>query len=102
MGENRPYDLGQRLRDLRKSKQMTQKQVAERLHISASAVSGYEGNIKTPSVDMLVELARLYNVSTDYLLGVDNRAVVSVEGLTARQVSLIEGTIEGFIRNNPV
>lgn len=102
MGENRPYDLGQRLRELRKSKQMTQKQVAERLHISASAVSGYEGNIKTPSVDMLVELARLYNVSTDYLLGVDNRAVVSVEGLTARQVSLIEGTIEGFIRNNPV
>lgn len=83
------YDFGLRLKELRTIKRMTQKQVADRLNLSVSAISGYENNTKTPSLEALVDLARLYNVSTDYLLGVDNRPMLYLDGLTSKQAALL-------------
>lgn len=90
------YDLGLRLKELRKTKRMTQRQVATRLNMGISTISGYENNTKTPSLEALVDLARLYNVSTDYLLGVDNRPMLYLDGLTPRQAELIREMRDEF------
>ena len=84
------FDFGIRLRELRRRKKMTQAQVAKRLNLSKTAVSGYENNTKTPSVDVLIQLSILYGVTTDYLLGLDNREMLYVGELGGRQRELLE------------
>lgn len=65
------YCLGQRLQEQRRLKNLSQKEVAASIGISASIVSNYESGERTPSVEILIALARLYHCSTDYLLGFD-------------------------------
>lgn len=60
--------LGQRIALLRRQAGMSQAELAVRLGISASAVGMYEQGRREPSVDALVALAEIFQVSTDYLL----------------------------------
>ena len=84
------FDFGYRLKNLRQQHHLTQTQVANRLNLSKTRISGYENNVKTPSQDVLIKLAGLYRVSTDYLLGLDDEEMISVEGLTRQQRRLVE------------
>lgn len=60
--------LSQRISDLRVERGITQSQLANILHISASTIGMYEQGRRTPSIDMLVELSRAFGVSLDYLI----------------------------------
>lgn len=61
--------LFKRVRDLREDNDYTQKQIAEILKIHQTTYSDYElGNLNIP-VDVLIELAKLYNTSIDYIVG---------------------------------
>ena len=84
------FDFGYRLKNLRQQHHLTQTQVANRLNLSKTSISGYENNVKTPSQDVLIKLAGLYRVSTDYLLGLDDEEMISVKGLTRQQRRLVE------------
>ena len=84
------FDFGYRLKNLRQQHHLTQTQVANRLNLSKTSISGYENNVKTPSQDVLIKLAGLYRGSTDYLLGLDVEEMSSVEGLTRQQRRLVE------------
>lgn len=58
-----------RIRDMREDKDLTQAQMAEYLKIHQTTYSDYElGNLNVP-VDVLVKLAKLYQTSIDYLVG---------------------------------
>lgn len=59
-----------RIKDLREDKDKTQKEVSEYLQITQQQYSLYEKGIRTIPVDLVIKLAKYYNVSTDYLLGV--------------------------------
>lgn len=62
--------FGQRIRALRKGLKMTQDEVASHLNISVAALSRYEkGAFEPKSLALIVDLAMLFKVSTDYLLG---------------------------------
>ncbi len=65
------YGLGKRLQEQRLLKNLSQKEVAVSVGVSASIISNYESSERTPSVEILMALARLYHCSTDYLLGFD-------------------------------
>lgn len=60
--------MGERLLSERKKSGLTLEQIAESLDITYQAYRKYERNICHPSINILVKLAKLYNVSTDYLL----------------------------------
>ena len=62
-----------RLVDLRESKDWTQKQVADRLSISRSAYANYENGLRSIPVELLIELAQLYEVSLDYMVGLTDQ-----------------------------
>ncbi|MEY8533888.1 helix-turn-helix domain-containing protein [Blautia pseudococcoides] len=64
-----PELFGDRISFLRKLKGLTQAQLAEKLGISAQAVSKWESGLSCPDIMMLVPLADIFNVSTDMLLG---------------------------------
>ncbi len=63
--------FGQIIKDLRRKANMTQEQLAEILSISGQAVSRWENDIAMPDISIVPTLANLFDVSCDYLLGVD-------------------------------
>ena len=58
-----------RLKELRKSRKITQAAVAEGVNCSAAAYSRYENGTRQPSLDMVLKLADFFGVSLDYLFG---------------------------------
>jgi transcriptional regulator with XRE-family HTH domain len=67
------FILRERLKELRKDHSFTQAKVAVQLGIPRSTYSGYEKGIREAGYHTLVELANLFNVSIDYLLGITNK-----------------------------
>ena len=88
------YDFGLRLQELRKAKGLSQETVAKKLHSTRSTISGYERNTTTPSLEQIVNLAVLYNTSLDYMMGLDNRPCIYLDGLNESQQKTILDIIE--------
>jgi|SRR5690625_134517 len=61
--------LSRRLKNLREERGYLQKYVADKIGVRSNTLSGYENGTRSPDPDMLVSLANLYDVTTDYLLG---------------------------------
>ena len=61
--------FGDKIKNLRTDADLKQKEVAEILKVSRSSISSYEQNKNQPDLHAVIELAKLFNVSTDYLLG---------------------------------
>lgn len=94
------YGLGKKLKRLRSEKEIPMIKVAKALGISISAVSSYENALKCPSLEVLIGLAEFYNVTTDYLLGLDDRQFINVDGINETQKGLLRGLINEFRRHN--
>lgn len=90
------FDFGLRLRQLRESKHLSQEDLSKRIHKSKSVISGYENNVKIPPIDVLVSLSLLYNVSLDYLVGIDKKEMIPIEGLSKHQKILIYTLLDEF------
>lgn len=87
------YGLGKRLQEQRLLMNLSQKEVASSVGVSASIISNYESSERTPSVEILMALARLYQCSTDYLLGFDkedNDRFLDVSMLNNEQKKLLQ------------
>lgn len=90
------FSLADRIKTLREKAGLTQADVARTLGISRSGVNAWEMGLSVPSTQYVVELAKKFDVSTDYLLGMENTSTISVKGLTEKQVSVLLETIECF------
>lgn len=91
--------FGKILKELRKNANMTQKELAGALWISKSAVSYYEQDIKHPSPEILIKIANVFHVSTDYLLGREQkRRVLDITDLSGADVEFLCFTIR-FLRS---
>lgn len=86
-------DFGIRLKRLRQSKHLTQLQLATRLNITKSMISAYENDIRLPSYDVLIKLSRIFNVTTDFLLGISPNKSINVSGLTDKQIEIINNIV---------
>lgn len=92
-------NFGNRLKALRTRHNMTQNQLAQRLSLTKSVISAYENGQRMPSYDVLVHIARIYKVSTDYLLGMKSKRFIDLSGLSEIQVAAII-TIVKSMKNN--
>lgn len=91
--------IADKIRILRDKKGITQAELAYKLGITRSAVNAWEMGITIPSTSYVIEIAKIFKVSTDYLLGVAPTATVSVEGLTDREISSVVEVIECYRKN---
>ncbi|MGG1390904.1 helix-turn-helix domain-containing protein [Brevibacillus brevis] len=88
--------LGNKLKALREQRGWTQTLAASRLGISSQVVSNYERNYRSPDKEMLSRIAKVYNCSLDWLLGIsddperieDNASVVEKKKSTSEFESL--------------
>ena len=61
--------FAERLKELRKECKMSQAQLATKLGVNQRTISNWEKEIRQPDYDMLLKIATVLDVSTDYLLG---------------------------------
>ncbi len=62
--------FGERVKKLRTENNLTQKQLSEKFNLNRTAVADWETRGKEPSYSTLMDIAKFFNVTTDYLLGV--------------------------------
>lgn len=78
-----------RIKALRESRGWTQAELARRMNMTRNGINSWEQGLSMPSPQSPVDLARLFSVSTDYLLGVEKHNTVNVTGLDEKDVALI-------------
>ena len=79
----------ERIKSLRTARGWTQADLARRLGITRNGVNSWEQGLSMPSPAFLVELAKVFSVSTDYLLGLEHLETINVTGLEERDVAVL-------------
>ena len=65
-------DIGSKIKELRIVNGLSQQDLAKKLNAKQNTLSRYENNLARPSYEILVSIAEIFDVSTDYLLGVED------------------------------
>ena len=89
--------IADRIKQLRDQNNMTQAELARKLHITRSAVNSWEMGISVPSTALLMDLANLFHVSTDFLLGMQKNATIDVSELNDQEVLLLQQLMAYFL-----
>ena len=90
--------LNENIRQLRLARNLSQVDLAKSLGVTKQSISNWENNNIQPSIDMLIRLAVFFSVSTDRMLGLDQREYIEISGLTSRQLAHVTAIIDD-IRN---
>lgn len=93
-------DFGSTLKELRIQANLTQKQLANRIGVTKSVISYYELQERYPSPEVLIKLANIFHVSTDYLLGRKTNQTLDISGLNDEDIQLIQHLINVLTSKN--
>jgi len=94
------FDFGTRLKELRLQAGMTQKQLAEQIGVTKSVVSFYELRERTPSPEILIKLASVFHVSSDYLLGIEKGKTLDISGLDPEDEKAVRMVVQQLRKKN--
>ena len=86
-------NFGIRLKELRTQADLTQKALGDRIKVTKSVISYYELQERYPSPEILIKLAEVFRVSTDYLLGLEKKQSIDVSDLDEDEIQLLQHTI---------
>lgn len=86
-------DFGNRLKTLRVQNKYTQMQLADRIGVTKSVISAYENGFRMPSYDVLISIANIFKVSTDFLLGREQQTGIDLSGLTEGEILALKKLI---------
>ncbi|WP_092246859.1 helix-turn-helix domain-containing protein [Lacrimispora sphenoides] len=95
------YDFGELLKQLRKEKGYSQEQLAQKINKSKSLISKYENNQKLPTLETLIDLSVLFDVSLDFLAGKEKGKTIMVNNLTTSQINIINTLMKEFHSSKP-
>lgn len=87
---------GNRLKELRKAKGLTQAELGNILGVTKASICCYEKETRTPPVETIIDMMALYNVSSDYLIGADN--IVTIEDNDIKRNEVISNEEFEFIK----
>ena len=88
------------IKTLRQQSDMTQTELARKLDVTRSSVNAWEMGISTPSVQNIVELAAIFHVTTDTILGVSSSQTLDIGSLTEEQQKLVALLVQHFDNEN--
>lgn len=83
-----------RIKQLREQKGLTQAALARMLNVTRSRVNAWEMGISVPSTQSLVQLAEIFDISTDYLLGIDTSSAIRTDGLSDEDIMLVHSIVQ--------
>lgn len=93
-------NFGNKLKELRTQNKMTQQQLAAQIGVTKSVISYYELQERSPSPEILLKLASVFHVSTDYLLGAGKDKALDVSGLDEEDIAVLSSMISLLHRKN--
>ena len=92
--------VSERIKDLRERDGYSQTALSKKLGLTRSSINAWEMGISVPSTQYLVELSRLFKVTTDYILGMDTSESLRIDNLTIEQKNILCALVEQFERYN--
>lgn len=91
-------DFGELLKRLRQGANFTQEQLGDKLHLSKTMVSYYERSWRYPSADILLQVADVFHVSVDFLLGREKKKqTIDLSGLPDKDIEFVRDVVQ-FLR----
>lgn len=81
--------MNERIRYLRKRSHMTQTDLALRMNVTRSGVNAWEMGISKPTLDNLTYLSKIFHTTTDYLLGIEQKEVITLTHFSSEEKELI-------------
>ena len=94
------HNFPKKIKLLRDKYGYTQSDLAKKLSLTRASVNAWEMGISTPSTPFIVELSKIFHVTTDYLLGLDDCVTIRTDNLTEREISAILNIVEVFCERN--
>lgn len=91
--------LNDRIKELRVAHSLTQVELAADLNVTKQCISNWENNNIQPSIDMLLKISDFYGVTTDYLLGRDDKKYICADQLTDDEIAHINQIIKDITKN---
>ena len=92
--------FAEKLKELRKNAGMTQQQLADRIWVTKASISYYELSERDPSPEILIKIAKVFHVTTDYLLGIEDKQLyLDVSDLDEDEIQLLQHTIDILKKN---
>ena len=81
--------ISERIRQLREQAGYSQSMLAKKLDVTRSSVNAWEMGISAPTTQYVVAMAKLFHVSSDYMLGMESALQLSLDGYTPEETRLI-------------
>lgn len=94
------FIIAEKIKFLREKSGYSQYQLAKQLGISRAAVNAWEMGINTPSTQYVIQLAKIFKTSTDYLLGVNSNLQLNVNELSDDEKEIVLKLLQYFNQNN--
>ncbi len=82
------------IKKLREDAGYSQAELARKLDVTRSSVNAWEMGLSTPTTPYIVELAKLFHVSADYILGIESNRTISIDAYTPEETELIYNLIK--------
>ena len=92
--------FGEKLRELRLERNLTQQELAEKVDLVKATISAYEQGTKYPSIEALIKLCTFFDVSSDYFLGLSDSMKLMHSDLTDEQMSIVRKLIRELEKYN--
>jgi len=92
--------IADRIKMLRNQAGLTQSELAKKLCITRSSVNAWEMGISIPSTQYVVELAQMFKVSADHILGLSDEGMINISSLTDEQSKIIFSLLQHFNNEN--
>lgn len=92
--------VGDKVKILRENCGWTQTELSKKLGLTRSSVNAWEMGLSVPSTQYIVELANLFKVSTDYLLGLDSKIVLDISDLKEDEQAVVISLVNCFSKKS--
>lgn len=91
--------IGDTIKTLRERAGYSQAELARKLSITRSSVNAWESGLSAPTAVYIVELAKLFHVSSDFILGLDSTRQITLSGLTEQEIHILYSLLDYFSGN---
>lgn len=88
--------INDRIKMLREQYNYSQADLANKLGLARTSVLAWENQTSVPSMKHIIAMSKLFRISTDYLLEVDNKRTLTLDGLSEEEISIICSLLNYF------